>query len=169
MKFLSIALYHGCGRCYLDGTNELIADNEGCKMTTNNPFWKRPEDSYNRISKSTRSKLKKKTYANSSYREKYFSYLKIINSKDYQFWSTYESDYDSDEDSPSDVESNLSDKLPDNNKVNVISVYNTGKDLIIVEDTVQDPIKQENPGISDISDNIPNNKITKNKLIPELM
>ena len=105
MKFLSIALYHGCGRCYLDGKIELIADNEGCKMTTNNPFWKRPKDSYNRISKSTRSKLKKKTYANSSYREKYFSYLKIINSKDYQFWSTYESDYDSE--SPSDVESNL--------------------------------------------------------------
>ena len=85
MKFLSIALYHGCGRCNLYGTNELIADNEGYKMTTNNPFWKRPGDSYNRISKSTRSKLKKKTYSNSSYRKKYFSYLKTINSKDYQF------------------------------------------------------------------------------------
>ena len=40
MKSLSIILYHGCGRCYLDGTNALIADNEGCKMPTNNPFWK---------------------------------------------------------------------------------------------------------------------------------
>ena len=60
MKSLSITLYHGCGRCYLDGTNELIADNEGCTMPTNNPFWKKPEDSYNRISKSTRSKLKKR-------------------------------------------------------------------------------------------------------------
>ena len=169
MKSLSITLYHGCGRCYLDGTNELIADNEGCTMPTNNPFWKKPEDSYNRISKSTRSKLKKKTYATSTYCKKYFSYLKSINSKDYKFWSTYESDYSSDEDSPSDVESNLSDKLPDNNKVNVISIYNTGEDLVIVEDTVQDPIKQENPDISDISDNIPNNKITNNKLIPELM
>ena len=169
MNFLSIALYHGCGRCYLDGTNELIADNEGCTILTNNPFGKKPEDSYNKISKSTRSKFKKKTYATLIYCKKFFSYLKSINSKDYKYWSTYESDYSSDEDSPSDVESNLSDKLPDNNKVNVISVYNTGKDLIIVEDTVQDPIKQENPGISDISDNIPNNKITKNKLIPELM
>ena len=96
----------------------------------------------------------------------YLSYVKLINSENYKFLSTYESDYSSDEDSSSDVESNLSDKLPDNNKVNVISVYNTGEDLIIVEDTVQDPIKQENP---DISDNIPNNKITNNKLIPELM
>ena len=81
----------------------------------------------------------------------------MINSKDYKFWSTYESDYSSDKDSPSNVELNLSDKLPDNNKVNVISIYNTGEDLVIVEDTVQDPVKQENPGIS-ISDNIPNNK-----------
>ena len=45
MKFLSIALYHSCGRCYLDGTNELIADNEGWTILTNNLFWKKPEDS----------------------------------------------------------------------------------------------------------------------------
>ena len=64
MKFLSIALYHSCGRCYLDGTNELIANNEGCTMPTNNPFSKKPEDSHNRISKSTRSKLKKKDICN---------------------------------------------------------------------------------------------------------
>ena len=57
MKSLSITLYHGCGPCYLDGTNELIADNEGCTMPTNNPFWKKPEDSYSRISKLTRSKF----------------------------------------------------------------------------------------------------------------
>ena len=60
MKFSqSFILYHGCGRCYLDGTNELIANKEGCTIPTNNPFWKRPEDSFNRISKSTRSKFKK--------------------------------------------------------------------------------------------------------------
>ena len=106
MKSLSVTLYNGCGHCYLDGTNELIADNEV---------------------------------------------------------------YSSDEDSPSNVELNLSDKLPDSNKVNVISIYNTGEDLAIVEDTVQDRIKQENPDISDISDNIPNNKVTNNKLISELM
>ena len=93
----------------------------------------------------------------------YLSYVKLINSENYKFLSTYESDYSSDEDNSSDVESNLSDKLPDNNKVNVISVYNTGGDLAIIEDTVQDPIKQENLDISDISNNIPHNKITNNK------
>ena len=90
----------------------------------------------------------------------------MINSENYKFLSIYESDYSSDEDSSndySDAESKLSDKLLDNNKVNVISVYNTGEDLIVVEDTVQDPIKQENPDISDISDNIPNDKIANNK------
>ena len=93
----------------------------------------------------------------------YLSYVKLINSENYKFLSTYESDYSSDEDSSSDVESNLSDKLPDNNKVNVISVYNTRGDLVIIEDTVQDPIKQENLDISDISNYIPHNKIKKNK------
>ena len=29
-------------------------------MSTNNPFWKSPEDSFNRISKTTRSKFKKR-------------------------------------------------------------------------------------------------------------
>ena len=61
MKFSqSFILYHGCGRCYLDETIELIANKEGCTMLTNNPFWKRPENSFHKISKSTSSKLKKK-------------------------------------------------------------------------------------------------------------
>ena len=79
MKFLSIALYHGCGRCYLDGKIELIADNEGCKMTTNNPFWKRPDDSYNRISKSTRSKPKKENICKFIISRKIFQLIQKIN------------------------------------------------------------------------------------------
>ena len=72
MKFLRNALYHGCGRCYLDGTNELIADNEGCTMATINPFWKKPEDSSNRISKLTKRKLKKKDICNFKLLQKIF-------------------------------------------------------------------------------------------------
>ena len=119
-------------------------------MPTNNPFWKRPEDSFNRISKPTRSKFKKKTYANLHYCKKYFTYVKLIDSKNYEFLSTYESDYSSEEDKwliPSDYsdnESKLPDKLPDDNKVNVITT--TGEDLIIDENTAQNP------------DNISNNK-----------
>ena len=109
-------------------------------MPTNNPFWKRPEESFNRISKSTRSKLKKKTYANSNYCNEYFTYVKLIDSKNDEFLSTYESDYSSDEDIASDysdIESKLPDKLPDDNKVNVITT--TGEDLIIDENTDQNP------------------------------
>ena len=63
MKFSqSFILYHSCGRCYLDGTNKLIANKKGCKMPTNNLFWKRPGDSFNRILKSTRSKFKEKRH-----------------------------------------------------------------------------------------------------------
>ena len=39
--------YHGCGKCYLDGTNELLG-NRSCLMRANNPFWKKPEDTCNK-------------------------------------------------------------------------------------------------------------------------
>ena len=64
----------------------------------------------------------------------------MIDSKNYEFLSTYESDYSSEEDSASDysdIESKLPDKLPDDNKVNVITT--TGEDLIIDENTDQNP------------------------------
>ena len=89
----------------------------------------------------------------------------MIDSKNYEFLSTYESDYSSDEDSLSDysdIKSKLPDKLPDNYKANVISVYNTGEDLIIDEDTVQNETFQ-------IIFQTTKQQITKNKLIPELM
>ena len=71
----------------------------------------------------------------------------MIDSKNYEFLSTYESDYSSEEDSASDysdIESKLPDNLPDDNKVNLITT--TGEDLTIDENTAQNP------------DNISNNK-----------
>ena len=38
----SIIAYHGCGTCYLDGTNAVAKF--GCSNATFNPFWKRPVD-----------------------------------------------------------------------------------------------------------------------------
>ena len=55
--------YHGCGNCYIDGTNMLIETGRKCIAATNNPFWKRPIDSNSKIAKSTRNELKIKSRA----------------------------------------------------------------------------------------------------------
>ena len=85
MKFSqTFVTYYGCGNCYLDGTNQLVDNNKICFMPTHNPFWKRPKDSYNRISKSTRTQIKSKPFANRSYCKKYFNFVKIVESKNYK-------------------------------------------------------------------------------------
>ena len=51
MKYFSqnYITYHGCGNCYLDGTNAIAKF--GCEKLTNNPFWKRPIDVTKKIAK----------------------------------------------------------------------------------------------------------------------
>ena len=42
MKFpQTFVSYHGCGNCYLDGTNQLVTKNKLFFMPTHDPFWKR--------------------------------------------------------------------------------------------------------------------------------
>ena len=80
MKFSQkFVTYHGCGNCHIDGTNKLEQPNNKCYWPANNPFWKRPQDSYNKIAKSTRNQLHYKSFADRSYFNKYFKYLKQIN------------------------------------------------------------------------------------------
>ena len=84
MKFpQNIITYHGCGKCYLDGTNEIAFF--GCSNRTFNPFCKDPIDVNNKISKSARSQIKKKPLATRKYIRKYFNYLNYLeNIKDTQ-------------------------------------------------------------------------------------
>ena len=98
MKFSqNFIAYHGCGKCYLDGTNEIAY--YGCSNKTFNPFWKNPTDVNNKISKSTRSQVKKKPLATRKYVRKYFDYLLYLENKDTQSssdWNTDSSDADTD-------------------------------------------------------------------------
>ena len=83
--------YHGCGKCYLHGTNEIAKF--GCANPTFNPFWKKQIHANNKISKSTRSRINNKTLTTRKYVKKYFHYLKgIENNKDTQ-WLDYSTDY----------------------------------------------------------------------------
>ena len=58
--------FHGCGYCYVDGT-DLLQGTMRCFFPIHNPFWKEPCDTSNRIAKSTRNQLKKKSIATGSY------------------------------------------------------------------------------------------------------
>ena len=83
MKFSqNFIAYHGCGKCYLDGTNEIAY--YGCSNKTFNPFWKNPIEVNNKISKSTRSQLKKKPQATRKYLRKCFNYLHYLKNKETQ-------------------------------------------------------------------------------------
>ena len=55
--------YHGSGNGYLDGTNKIVPEGRRGMMPTNNPFWKKPIDTSNKIAKSTRLQIKNKTKA----------------------------------------------------------------------------------------------------------
>ena len=73
MKFsLTFVTYHGCGYCYVDSTN-LLQRTTRCFFPIHDPFWKETCDTSNRISKSTRNQLKKKSIATRSYCKEYFN------------------------------------------------------------------------------------------------
>ena len=95
MKFSqNFIAYHGSGKCSLDGANEIAC--YGCSNKTFNPFWKNPIDVNNKISKSTRSQVKKKPQATRKYVRKYFNYLFYLKNKDTQSSSDWTTDYDTD-------------------------------------------------------------------------
>ena len=100
-------------------------------MPTENPFWKKPIDSYNRIAKSTSAQLKSKALADRNYCKKYFRFVKSVNPKNSEYLTGYSTDdesnsYDSDSDSTT---TNTEQKLPDNEL--------TGENLVAVEGSIQ--------------------------------
>ena len=145
MKFSqNFIAYHGCGKCYLDGTNEIAY--YGCSNKTFNPFWKNPIDVNNKISKSTRSQFKKKPLVTRKYVRKYFDYLLYLENEDTQSSSDWNTD-------SSDAETDLTDYGSDtdtetNSKAETAQVQNsnlkpelTGENLII--DITKNNVKTE--------------------------
>ena len=87
--------YHGCGHCYLDGTNKLVPKNRKCIMLTNNPFWKNPIDTSNKIAKSMRTQLKIKAKENRSYVKRYLKFAKALQGNKFEDYSDYRTDDES--------------------------------------------------------------------------
>ena len=76
MKFSqTFVTYHGCGYCYVVGTN-ILQGTTRCFFPIHNPFWKEPFDTSNRIAKSARNQLRKKSIATRSYCKEYFEYIR---------------------------------------------------------------------------------------------
>ena len=145
MKFSqNFIAYHGSGKCSLDGANEIAC--YGCSNKTFNPFWKNPIDVNNKISKSTRSQVKKKPLATRKYVRKYFDYLLYLENKDTQSSSDWNTD-------SSDVDTDLTDYGSDtdtetNSKAETAQIQNsnlkpelTGENLII--DITKNNVKTE--------------------------
>ena len=66
-KYYTFVTCHGCGNCYIDGTNEIVPKGRRCIKSTYNPFCKKLIDVLNRVQTGAQIKLKPK--ANISFYE----------------------------------------------------------------------------------------------------
>ena len=175
MKFSqNFIAYHGCGKFYLYGTNEIAY--YGYSNKTFNPFWKNPIDVNNKISKSTRSQVKKKPLATRKYIRKYFNDLHYLKNKDTQSSSDWDTDYSDDD---SDLTDYQSDRDTETNSKAETAHSNqkpelTGENLVI--DITKNNIKTETDevlvsNITQKSEQNPDNnkkiQVTNNKKIPD--
>ena len=129
--------YHGCSLCYVNGTDLIQSNRRSCFFPTHEPFWKDPKDTSNRIPKSTRNQLKKKTFATRNYCKRYFNYLrkvKRVSTTVFNQWT------DSSEDSDNtyysnDNESILSSNLKSNSHIKTENTIEKGKTFEVVNNT----------------------------------
>ena len=165
----TFVIYHGCGKCYLDGTNALVPIGRKCVMQTNNPFWKNPIDTNSKIAKSRRTQIKIKARANRSYVIKYLRFKKALEENKFENQSDYSrgdesNSYNSDNESISGNATETEQNLTDNEL--------TGENLIIDENTDNNHTHEHSLMCSCTSKNneqTPNNKETNNKILPDVI
>ena len=159
MKFSQkFVTYHGCGLCYINGTNLMQSNSRSCFFPTHEPFWKDPKDTSNRIPKSTRNQLKKKTFATRNYCKRYFNYLrkvKRISTTVFNQWADSSEDSDNTYYSDDD-ESILSSNLKSNSDIKTENTIEKGETFEVVNNTAP-IINSEN--------NDSNNELTGENLI----
>ena len=102
--------YHGCGYSYLDGTNMLIETGKKCSLATNEPFWKQPIDTDNKIAKSTRNQVKTKAKASTNHMKRYFKFEKKFQENKYDD-ASFSSDYSTDDESQNNSLTGMHQKL----------------------------------------------------------
>ena len=138
-KYYTFVTCHGCGNCYIDGTNEIVPKGRRCIKSTYNPFCKTLIDVLNRVQLRVQIKLKPK--ANRNFVRRYQKYLRVFstskpysNSDDlYSSPSEDESDNESTTCNASIAEHNLSDRE-----------LNTGENLTI-DENIKNELEHEHP------------------------
>ena len=83
---------HGCGYLFLDETNKLIETGAKCSLPANDPFWKEPINTHNKIAKSTRNQLKTKALTSTNYMKRYLKYRRDFEENKYDD-ASFSSDY----------------------------------------------------------------------------
>ena len=172
MKFsLKFVTYHGCGSCYVDGTNLIQSNSRLYFFPTHESFWKDPKDTSNKIARSTRNHLEKKTFATKSYCKRYFNHLRKIKHVDttvFNQWTSRSEDsvdtYYSDED-----ESILNSNLKSNSDIKTENTIEKGEAFGVVNSTAPMIIINSENNVSNnelagedliIDENQPNKQIT---------
>ena len=130
-------VYHGCGSCYYDGTNRIVAKNRRCINPTYKPFWKKTNDVCNKVE--TRAQLKLKSIVTESYIKTYLKFINEFNKKGY-FSSENESTDDESTDDEWINEKSLNDSKTDAKLKTEQS--NTGEDLLSDENINKNDIRQ---------------------------
>ena len=71
----NMAIYHGCSKRNIDGTNRLIKKREVCSKLTYEPFWMEAQDIDNRVK--TRSQEQNRKDINQKDLDQYFKKIHI--------------------------------------------------------------------------------------------
>ena len=152
----------------------LIETGRKCVLVTNNPFWKRPIGSNNKIAKSTRNKLKTKSRVNISYMKNHAKFVKNFSEHKYcdPYFSSHNEFLDTDsESSDSDTESRSN--IADNESTtgNALETEQTLTDSELNKSESEQNSMKQNTGqtlVIDvlINNQTSNNKETKNKIVP---
>ena len=142
----------------------LIETGRRCATPTYNPFWKRPIDSNNKIAKSTRNKLNKKSRAIRRYMLNYAKFVKNYHKNEY--YDPYFIDNNESSDTDSEISDNSSN---DSTASNATETEQNLTDTELNKPETEENSMNLNTGdtlIIVINDQNSNNKETNNKIVP---
>ena len=141
-KYYTFVTCHGCGNCYIDGTNEIVPKGRHCINSTHNTFWKNLVVVRNKVQ--TRAQIKSKVKADRNFVRRYQKYLRVFSkSKDYFSSDDFSSNYSSTSEDESDNESTTCNASITECNVSDTEL-NTGENLIINEN-IKNEHEHEHP------------------------
>ena len=134
--------YHGCGNCYIDGTNKIDPKGRRCINPTHDPFWKNLLEVRNKVQ--TIAQIKSKVKADRNFIRRYQEYLKVFSkSIDYFSSDDFSLNYSSTSEGELDNESTTCNASITEHDVSDTEL-NTAENLII-DENIKNEHEHEHP------------------------